>query len=245
MKYYFKNKYDNNQGRDDFYLNLIETLQKEEAERELERENYFEFCDEMTSSKLRISTSVLEYLISHMSVKNSFEMVTLKIDENIIKTIVKKKMFYDEIKRQIEKNDKPNSINANSDTLKDSSPSVTEKSTKQTEKSHNDYWTYLYDDYCSSGAESPKPKQCTIFEFKNDTLSRKNSKSKHEEISFKELTRIDHNFRDDSYFTEEDFTEESEKQMMIDEENDNISLDEKMKKLLDKEGFISPEPFDV
>jgi len=214
-------------------------MQKEEAERELERENYFEFCDDMTSSKLRISTCVLEYLISHLSVKNSFEMVTLKIDENIIKTIVKKKMFYDEIKRQIEMNDKPISITDNSDSFKDSSPSVSDNSSKDKEKSHNDYWTHLYDDYCSSGSESPKPKHCTIFEFQNESLSKKNSKSKHDEISFKELTRIDHNYRDDSYFTEEDFTEESEKQMIIDEENDNISLVQKMKELLDGEGFIS------
>jgi hypothetical protein len=215
----------------------MEKLQTEESERDLEKENYVQVCDEMTSAKILISTSILEHLIKSQSYKNKLEMATFKLDENIIKTIIKKKMYYDAMLSVIDKE------------KKNSSPKITnEKNSSfayETEfKNFNIFWPFICEEHSSSGSQTPKPFNYSIFEFNRE--NHKINRTNHEEMSIKELNNLDYNIMDSSYLSYDDINldDESNRKTLIEDE-EKLNLSEQMKKLLDKEVFSSHENFDV
>ena len=239
LKYYFKKKFENqNREKDEFYLSLMDKLQTEEAERSLENESFIQFSDEMTSAKILISTTILEFLIKSQSYKSKFETSTFKLDENIIKTIVKKKIFYDAMIKVIERE-----IITADGKFTEKSRSNPSKTTQDCENSKNVncLWPFI-DDYSSPGCQTPKHVNYSIFEKIENCLG---SKSKSEEINIKELNSLDYNFMGNSYFTEENLSiYDGDKKILIDEP-ENMDLSEQMRKLLNKKEFSSYENFDL
>jgi len=221
----------------------MEKIQHED-ERSLERESYVKFCDDMTSSRVMISTSLLEYMIKCQTLKSNFEMATFKLDENIIKTIIKKKIFHDAMKKEIEKekNDRAENFSAISDVR---CSDVITNSNVYNFKSKNSYVSPFYNEdssYCS-GSATPKHLKCDIFEFTRGD-SRKHSKS--QQKSIKELTSLDHNCWDSSsYFAEEEFSQDDYSKKLTVEDEEEMNLGEKMKKKLEGEMNIFQQHFDV
>lgn len=219
----------------------MERLQTEESERNLEKESYIQLSDEMTSAKILISTSILEYLIKSQSHKSKLEMATFKLDENIIKTMVKKKMFYDAMINLVEYEKRSHTANTNKKTA-----TYVTNSTNESEsfRNFNGYWPLMYDEHPSSGCQTPRHVNYnSLFEFKNDNC--RLNKNKLEEMSIKELNNLDYNLMDNSYFTEDDisFTDEATTKKLM-EDDDKLILSEQMKELLNKEDFSSHENFD-
>ena len=231
-----------NDKKDEFYLNLIEKIQHED-ERSLERESYVKFCDDMTSSRVMISTSILEYMIKCQSLKSNFEMATFKLDENIIKTIIKKKIFHDAMMKEIEKEKNNNQEKSSKNSAEESSEVITNSNLNQLKSKMSSFWPYYNEDSSSSsGFETPMHVRYSIFEFSRED-SRRNSKS--EELNMRELNSLDFNCFDSSHFAEEEYSHDDFSKKIPREDEDEINLSEKMKKLLEGEVNISQQHFDV